>query len=118
MIKENNGTKKYSMLVVIIVAIGLGTGAMYSKSLSGVPSCMKAPDCRQNNPGTLSTKKYGYPLAYKEVATFEPMDKTNFATASVEVEGISWINIAMNAVFWYALITLGVNIYKSHRKSK
>lgn len=95
-------------VVTLIVAIILSLGIVRWDSRGNVPPCSKSPVCAYDasTVGTLNNRKQGYPLVYREFSTFRPNDTSRFAVATSEQEGFSWPSVAINVIFWYALIEL------------
>lgn len=99
----------------LVLAIILSTAIVRTHSVSNVTACTQSPACTYPNSmptGTLTTSQYGYPLHYREVVSFVPVNNNEhaphyagFASSSVETQGISKVDIVVNIIFWFALLT-------------
>ena len=109
--------KRFNRWVVIsVLAVILSASIIRWHSVSSVPACVESPGCTyidKQPTGTLTHHYYGYPLAYRSTVTFDPVNNdakspnyAGYASASSELEGFSYVNLAMNFVFWFALLYL------------
>jgi hypothetical protein len=103
------------MLLLLVVAIILSLVVIRSNSRSDVPWCIDSPACtfEEKPVGKATVRQYGYPLTYRQVQSFEPVnnnadspDYAGYAEVTTETQRMSTTNIVINVVFWFALLKL------------
>lgn len=110
-------------LVILIAAVAASTFIVTRSSLTNVSACVQAPGCvdREAQPlGTLTTRNYGFPTAYKQTLTFAPINNdphlrnyVGYTSTSAVTKAFSWPYLVTNVVFWYALL---LSLYALLRK--
>jgi hypothetical protein len=100
-------------LVLVLTAIILSFGIFRITTYKSVSPCFNTPACQETTTGNLRVVRYGFPSVYRQTANFKPDISTSFANASVEQQGLSWLYIATNIVFWFALLN---GVYKLFQK--
>ncbi len=91
-------------LIIAIIAIVLSLGAFRAHSYKSVAPCFNTPACQSPYTGTLKIRSYGFPIVYRQTATYKPDASNTFANSSVEQQGFSWVYVVANAIFWFALL--------------
>ncbi|HSW79555.1 MAG TPA: hypothetical protein VLG47_02140 [Candidatus Saccharimonadales bacterium] len=101
-------------VVISILAVLFSACIVRWSSVSNVSACVESPGCANIDKqplGTLSHRMYGYPLAYRSTVTFEPANNNSkspnyagYSSASTELEGFSYVNLAVNFIFWFSLL--------------
>jgi hypothetical protein len=107
-------------LLSLIIAIILGAFITRTETRYNTMPCALTAGCGYSNQelGNLSTRKQGFPLAYKELVTFQPTQNNRYAETSMQLEQDSGPTIIVNTIFWFALLELIRSYYKMFRKPK
>lgn len=109
-----------NLLFILGASLLLSVFVFRYNTRSDVPYCIDSPACRgTETKGTVTRRAYGYPLAYKESVTFSPKDSSQagYGSASRETD-INYPNVAVNTVFWFALLMMIFNTYGHLRRRK
>jgi hypothetical protein len=104
--------KKYLIMAAISLALSLGIIRWHS--VANISFCQFTAGCRYQDPkGTITTKIYGYPLAYKQTTSFRPLhndekkpDYEGYTETSIETLSFSVPSVLINSLFWFALLHL------------
>jgi hypothetical protein len=101
--------------VIVLVSLALSLLIIRWHSIDNVPFCHYSAGCTPaaTPRGKITVTTYGYPLSYRQVQGFSPSNSsesspnyTGYAYTRVENLGFSLPSLVMDAVFWFALLSL------------
>lgn len=112
-------------VVILLISVIFSFG-VYTTSTDEhyYPRCQPETVCERVTEkywGTLTVRDRGFPISYKEIQSFTPRDSSSNLSPrtyyTFEQDEFREIKIALNVLFWFALIKL-IHDYSSKLKSK
>jgi hypothetical protein len=100
-------------LALITVALVFSLVLFTREGTRNASPCEMTPGCVSTNNaarGTVINTRQGFPVAYKVTQTFRPTKGADYKEAKLTQEGISITAIALNVLFWFALLDLLLRI--------
>ena len=118
-----NSFEAKKLLAIAALSLLLGLVIIRWHSVKNVSFCIQVAGCQNQEPkGTVTTRTYGFPLAYKEVSSFRPNNNdenaanyAGYAETSNENLSFSVPSVLMNTVFWFGVLNLLAPLIKQRR---
>ena len=96
-------------LALVTIALALSLIVFTRDGMRNVSPCDMTPGCvtaNQSIIGTFITTRQGFPVAYKVTQTFQPTKGASYKQASLTQQGVDAAAIALDVLFWFALLEL------------
>jgi hypothetical protein len=100
-------------LALVTVALIFSLALFTREGIRNASPCQMTPGCISADKdvrGTVINTRQGFPVAYKVTQTFRPTKNANYKETKITQEGISITAIALNVLFWFALLDLLLRI--------
>lgn len=111
-------TKKHKTILVLISLI-LGLVYFQQTTAINVYPCSDSAGCvGSGSRGNLSSKRFGFPAAYKETVRFRPTENPTYFESTYERHKINPLVIAANTAFWYVILHFVVNLWSKSKNSQ
>lgn len=120
-----NTTSAKGLFILIGISLLLSLAIIRWHSVHNVSFCINSAGCRQEEPkGTITTRTYGFPLAYKQTTSFRPVNNdpklnnyAGYSETSIENQGFSILSVLINTLFWFGLLHLLATFIKPKQQA-
>lgn len=117
--------KRFALVLLAAAIVSLAIFRV--NSISNVPFCHYSAGCVPDATpeGKITQQNYGYPLAYRSVQTFNPINNNErapnyagYAETKIINESFSLPSIIINIIFWFSLLWLLSDIVRHKHFTK